>query len=285
MRSRWKSIVARTAVLAILSFAPMLAAVQAGQRGQGSGGAGAAPGGQRGQRGPQAPTGPAPRLTSGKPDLSGLWNQPYVPDMTRINGTTQIGMGQLPFTEWGEKEWKSYDPVKNGDYTGNCYPFGMSRSINSPHPIQIMQKDDSIAFLFEQNSWFIWIPTDGREHLKGSDLIPTWFGDSVGKWDGDTLVIDTIGFNGWTRLDTIGHPHSDQLHIIQTFKRADLGHIEHTITIDDPKTYTMPWKNTRIWTLRPASDRIMEYSCEENNLGADDGTIVKWRPPVDSRKN
>ena len=83
------------------------------------------------------------------------------------------------------------------------------RSINSPDPLQIMQDGhDFMAYLFEQNTWFHLFPIDGRPHTKG---IPTWFGDSVGHWEGDTLVIETVNFNGKTRLDTNGHPHSDQL--------------------------------------------------------------------------
>ena len=94
----------------------------------------------------------------------------------------------------------------------------------------------------------------------------------MGHWEGDTLVIDTVNFNGKTKLDTIGHPHSDQLHVIQRWTRTDLGHISYEITIDDPKTYTKPWKNTRTFTLRPDWE-IMEYSCEENNKSLWEGRI------------
>jgi len=155
---------------------------------------------------PNVPNGPAPRLADGKPDLNGVWQRPYVPDITK-NGPGQQGVPELSFTPWGEENWKSYDPAKNGDYTGSCLPFGLLRSINSPHAMQIVQSAKYVALLFEQNTWFHVIPIDGREHPK--DLDPTWFGNSVGKWDGDKLVVDTIGFNGQTRLDTVGHPHSD----------------------------------------------------------------------------
>jgi hypothetical protein len=104
------------------------------------------------------------------------------------------------------------------------------------------------------------------------DPMPTWFGDSVGNWEGDTLVIDTIGFNGRTRLDTIGHPHSDQMHVVERWQRPDLGHINYEITIDDPKTYTKAWKNTRTFILR-TDWQIMEYSCEENNKDFLEGHI------------
>ena len=206
-------------------------------------------------------------------DLSGVWQGPYVPDMTRT-GRNQVGEPTLPFTPAGEKEWKSYDAA-NGDYTGSCLPFGMSRSMNSPDPLQIMQNEKYIGLLFEQNSWFHMVKLN-REHPKNVE--PSWFGDSVGRWDGDTLVIDTVGFNGNTRLDTIGHPHSDALHMIQTLKRTDMGHIAYTVTIDDPKAYTKPWKNERTFTLM--STEIIEYSCEENNKDLAGGHIKFWQPPA-----
>jgi hypothetical protein len=213
------------------------------------------------------PAGPTPRTPDGKPDFSGVWERPYVPDMTKTRGDQQ-GAGPLPFTAWGEQQWKDYDVAK-GDYTGSCLPFGLVRSMNSPDPIQIMQSKTYMSLLYEQNTWFKVIPIDGRKHR---DIVPTWFGDSVGHWEGDTLVVDTINFNGRTRLDTIGHPHSDQLHVVERFSRPDLGHIHYEITIIDPKTYTKPFTNVRTFTLRPDWE-IMEYSCEENNKDLWEGRI------------
>jgi hypothetical protein len=220
----------------------------------------------------EPPAGPAPHLQNGKPDMSGVWEHPYAGDMTK-DAPNQKGMAELPFTDLGRKEWESYDAA-NGDYTGACLPFGLMRSINSPHPMQIVQNNDYIAFLFEQNTWFHSVPTDGRPH--NNDQEPTWHGDSVGRWEGDTLIIDSVNFNGKTRLDTIGHPHSTALHVIETLQRTDAGHIAYTITIDDPKYYTRPWKNTRTFTLRP-DWQIMEYSCEENNKDIFDGHIKGTR--------
>ena len=218
------------------------------------------------QQTPQPPSGPAPRTPSGKVDFSGVWEKPYVPDMTK-DGKNQKGVAELPFTPWGAADWKSYDAAE-GDYTGACLPFGLTRSVNSPFPTQIIQTDTYFAFLFEQNSWFVSVPLDGRTHRKDA----TWFGDSVGHWDGDTLVVDTANFNGKTRLDTVGHPHSDQLHVVQRFTRPDLGHISYEVTVDDPKTFTKSWTNTRTFTLRPDWE-IMEYSCEENNKSLWEGRI------------
>ena len=215
----------------------------------------------------QPPSGPTPRTASGKVDFSGVWQKPYVPDLTK-DGRNFKGVADLPFTAWGAADWKKYDAA-DGDYTGACLPFGMPRSINTPEPMQLMQSDSYLTFLFEQNSWFHVAPIDGRKHRDG---IATWFGDSVGHWEGDTLVIDTVNFNGKTRLDTIGHPHSDQLHLVQRFARPDLGHITHEMIIEDPKTFTKPWKVTRTFTLRTDWE-MMEYSCEENNKSLWEGRI------------
>ena len=203
-----------------------------------------------------------PRLPNGKPNLQGVWDHPYVPDMTQDKLPDQKGAGELPYTAWGADNFKNYD-VSKFDYTGHCLPFGLMRSVNvGGYPIQIMQNDEYTALLFEQNTWFHVILMN-REHPK--NLEPTWFGNSVGHWEGDTLVVDTIGFNGKTRLDTLGHPHSDQLHLIQRFTLTDAQHIAYEMTIDDPKTYTRPWKNTRIFTRMKPGQELIEYSCEENN--------------------
>jgi len=187
----------------------------------------------------------------------------------------------LPFTDWGLKHWKEYDPVNKGDYAGSCLPFGMSRNINSPHGLQIVQNNDSIALLFEQNTWFHWIPT--RADFKWPEDLPdSWNGVSVGHWDGDTLIIETTGFNGYTRLDTNGHPHSKGMKLINTFKRIDSNTMEHTVTVHDPKAYTQDWMNVRTWRTRAYPDVIMEYSCEENNLqNLFDGAIKVWHVPDD----
>jgi len=203
----------------------------------------------------KAPTGSVPRLANGKPDFSGVWQPPRMADVTK-NMACCKGSGELPFTAWGKQQWESYDAAK-GDYAGTCLPFGLLRPVGGPHPVQIVQNEKYIAFLWEQNTWFHVTPTDGRPHPKDPD--PTWFGNSVGHWEGDTLVIDTVGFNGKTRLDTIGHPVSDQLHTIERYTRRDLGHIDYVLTIDDPKTYSRKWDSVRSWTLHPEWE-VMEYS-------------------------
>jgi len=217
---------------------------------------------QNGAKKAAEPAGPAPRTADGKASLSGVWEIPYTPNMLR-------GVDKPPFTAWGEQDFKKYDP-QNFDYAANCLPLGWTRLMNTPMPMEIMQEPNRIAVLFEAWQTYKVIPTDGRDHPK--DVQPTWAGNSVGHWEGDTLVIDTIGFNEKTRLDTIGHPHSDQLHTVERLTRTDAKHIAYEITVFDPKAYSEPIVNKRVFTLRPDWE-LMEYSCEENNKDVREGHI------------
>ncbi len=225
----------------------------------------------------------APRLANGKPDFSGNWTRPFVPDITRnsmaADGTSSKGeTNPLPFTPWGQKQWDNYNQVKNGDYAGSCMPFGMSRTLFGPHPVQIVQDDDKMIFLAEQNTWFTIIYTDGRPHDK--EIAPTWYGDTTGKWDGDTLTLETVNLNGYAKVDTAGHPYSSQAKITQTYRRPNFGTIEHTWTVEDPKTYTKPWTVKNTWSLEPFDTKILEYSCMENNMQTlIEGAITPWKAP------
>jgi hypothetical protein len=288
---------------AALIMAVCLVPTLGAQRGQGGGGRGA------GAAAPQTPAGPVPRMANGKPDLSGHWANPYTPQMA-ARGVFDPATRQplkferqgealpdakapaaggartydLPYTEWGLQQWKAYDPVANGDYAGNCFPFGMSRNINSPHGLQIVHNPDALAFLFEQDTWFHWVPL--KEGFKWpADIPESWNGVSTGRWDGDTLIMETSNFNGYTKLDTAGHPHSKQLKLTNTFKRIDSQTMEHTVTVHDPRTYTRDWMNVRTWRLKPDNDVIMEYSCNENNLRSLlEGAIKVWQYPEDVDK-
>ena len=224
--------------------------------------------------GASAPGDGPPRRADGRPDLSGVWMPPYVPDMT-ANKQDQTGYKDLPFTAAGLADWKQYDAA-TGDYTGSCFPFGLQRSVNAPYPFQIMQDERQIALLFEINTWHHVIPF-AREFPKQAADNPTWYGYSIGRWEGDTLVVESRGFNGFTRLDTIGHPHSDALHLTQTFQRLSRTRMAYSVTVDDPKTYTKPWTNER--TFRLMETPLLEYSCEENNRSLWQGRIKGWTPP------
>jgi hypothetical protein len=307
----WAAIVAAMAVTPVLTLAQRQGGAAPGAQGaQGAQGAPAGGGARGGGRGAAnlPPAGPTPRLPNGKPDLSGHWTNPYTPDMAArgsvLDPKTRMPlqfarMGEplpdarpsatgrgartydLPYTDKGLKHWKEYDPVNKGDYAGTCLPFGMSRNINSPHGLQMVQNNDALSIMFEQNTWFHFVPTNPAFKWP-ADIPESWNGVSTGHWDGDTLIIETKGFNGYTRLDTSGHPHSKDLVMTNTLKRIDSNTIEHTVTVHDPVTYTQDWMNVRTWRIKPANDVIMEYSCEENNLdNILNGAIKRWTPPED----
>jgi hypothetical protein len=294
----WTTLAMAAVLFGVLAVEPALTA----QRG---GGAQGGQGGGRGGGGADTEAGPIPRLANGKPDLSGLWQNVYTANMAGRGGNSALDprtrqplifarKGEplpdaaeagrtfdLPFTDWGLRQWKAYDPVTNGDYAGNCLPFGMSRSMNSPHGVQIVHHPDAVAFLFEQNTWFHWVPTTPG-FVWPEDLPETWTGVSVGRWEDDTLVIETTRVNGYTRLDTVGHPHSRELTLTNTFRRLNAREMEHTVIVHDPRAYTQDWMNVRTWRIKEYPDVIMEYSCEENNLqNLIDGSIKLWTVPED----
>ena len=133
----------------------------------------------------------------------------------------------------------------------------------APYPWKILQQPKLVVFLFEGNiHTYRQIFMDGREHP--SDLDPTWYGHSIGKWEGDTLVVDTIGFNDKFWFDFAGHPHTEKLHITERYRRPDYSHLEFEVLIDDPGAYTRPFTMYGHSPLVEDSD-IIEYICNENN--------------------
>ena len=225
-----------------------------------------------------------PRTLDGKPDLSGLWDHPFVIDMSKdgrndacgaeMKGCSQKGPGaglpggDLPMTEWAANWTKNFDPARY-DATGHCNPMGYTRSMNAPVPTQIVQTPTEIVFLHESMFAFHVVYLDGRRHPTADEAIETkWYGHSVGRWNGDTLVVDTVGpFFATPRmlLDTRGHPVSEDLHVVERFHRIDATHLGYEVTVEDPKMYTKPFTNVRTWVLMPKSEEVLEYVCTENN--------------------
>src|ERR1700723_3615311 len=171
------------------------------------------------------PSGSIPRTADGKPDLSGLWDHPFVIDMSKdgrndacgaeVKGCSQKAEGPLPMTPWAADWSKNYDPG-HYDATAHCNPMG------------------------------------------------------------DTLVVDTAGpFFATPKmlLDTAGHPVSEDLHVVERFRRIDATHLSYEVTVSDPKMYTKPFTNVRTWVLMPKSEEILEYVCTENNKEVDEHHI------------
>jgi hypothetical protein len=193
------------------------------------------------------PSGPVPKMADGKPDLSGAWYSPRTVDA----GTPKM-------TPWAAEVLKQRNP--KDDPEARCLPAGVPRM--NPFPWKTVQTEKLLVMLFEGNIHsYRQVFLDGREHPK--DLDPTWYGHSIGKWDGDTLVVDTIGFNDKFWFDFAGHPHTEKLHVIERYHRRDLGNLDIDITIFDPDAYTEPWKIKRTSALM--NGEIQEYICNENN--------------------
>jgi hypothetical protein len=217
-----------------------------------------------GGRGPATPQGPTPRLPDGSVDLSGVW-QGGGP-----TGDLAQGLPKGETIPLLPEARKLMEARKSGDDPeANCLPTGVPRV--APYPWRIVQapafkKATHLYFLFEGNIHsFRQIFVDGRKHPDDPD--PTWYGHSVGHWDGDTLVIDTVGFNDKFWFDFKGHPHTEKLHTIERWTRTDLGTLVNEVTIDDPGAYSRPFKVTFTARLRPA-DELMEYICQENEQDA-----------------
>jgi hypothetical protein len=191
-----------------------------------------------------------------RPDLNGIWQGPYTPDLSRT-----LPQGEnIPFTPYGAARFKRVDPANNPD--GFCLPVGPARGFQSPAPFQLVQTDNVIAILFENQRIFRIVYTDGTKHPDDIAEYPEWMGHSVGHWEGDKLVVDTVGINERTWLDTNGHEHSDKLHLTETFQKTAPDHIHYTVTFDDPVFFAKPWTSTR--DFKRQNTRIMSYSCEEN---------------------
>ena len=211
--------------------------------------------GQR-RRGPEKPKGPTPHLADGTVDLSGVW-QGGGPVGDIAQGMPKGAV--IPMTPAAEKIFKSRQ--SKDDPEANCLPTGIPRI--APYPWRLVQAPGHVWILFEGNIHsYRQIFTDGRKHKDDPD--PTWYGDSVGHYEGDALVVDTIGFNDKFWFDFAGHPHTEKLHITERYRRPDLGHLEWESIIDDPGAYTKPFTMYGHSTLQ-ANDDLMEYICQENN--------------------
>jgi len=199
---------------------------------------------------------PAPRTPDGKPDFSGVWQAPRIVDPEEPS--------VLPWAATVIKEWTE---TNGRDFPrGHCLPdsvelmgrFGVNRIVQTPTFVVILNEADVPGY----HQIFL----DGREHPK--DLDPTWAGHSIGRWERDTLVVDTVGFNDKTPIYWLivggSTPHTEKLHLTTRFRRPDLGHLEIEATFNDPGTFTKAWKMKEISDLDQTED-VQEWICNENN--------------------
>jgi hypothetical protein len=227
-----------------------------------------------------------PRTADGKPDLTGVWQggttvpgpwqeanaglgvggsgrDPNAPFVGSSNNRP-AGREGAPYQDWAaQKVIEAFNRRGIDDPTGQCLPAGLPRSVMlGLFPQQFVQTPTQIVILYEYMSTYRVIPLDG-EHP--DDIIPSYMGNSVAHWDGDTLVVDVIGFNDKTWLAGTGTFHTDALHVVERYTRVSKDRIDYQVTMEDPNVLTKPWVLTSSLMLREGT-RLQEYVCAENNL-------------------
>lgn len=215
---------------------------------------------------PTGPKRPAPRMADGRPDLSGYWKGTRD---TKPGGNIAKDLPglKLPLTPAGEAAWK-HNVTATVDPEALCIIGGIPRHNASGLPFEVVHGAKKVAFLY-WHSYYRLIPIDpARKHTEDPD--PSFFGEELGHWEGDALVIDSIGFKDtqvWA--DENGSPHSDALHVVERWTRPDADHIHVDTLIEDPKFYTRPFTYARTWVLGKPDEEVHEYSCSENNVDRD----------------
>jgi hypothetical protein len=230
--------------------------------------------------------GPVPRGADGKPDLSGVWqysrppgtpgptpatqatstSTELVPLAVRLSQFWNLGASfpdGLPFQPWAAELHRQRVASNSKDNPdAHCLPLGLMQLHTHGQPRKMIQTPGVIVILYEANGGIRQIFTDGRPQPK--DVEPWWFGYSTGKWDGDTLVVETTNLRDLGWLDVEGSPITETGRILERFRRVDYGHLEIEVTIDDPKAYTKPWTVTVHQRIMLDTD-LIEFICQENN--------------------
>jgi len=232
---------------------------------------------------PKAGSPPAPRLPDGHIDLGngkGSWNAYTIKDFSGHGFGDQpvqnagkrgpqlvehvVDVQMLP---WAQKFYDNVDAtLSKDDPEALCIPPGLPREEATPFPFQIYQLPDRLVFVYEGGAhmWRI-VYTDGRKHSTDATDYPSFLGESIGHWEGDTMVVDSIGFKNGTWLDAAGHPHTEKLHVVMRYDRTSLDNLHIAATIEDPETYVKPW--TTSWNIHwMAGITPLEYICQEENL-------------------
>jgi hypothetical protein len=204
---------------------------------------------------------PAPRKPDSKPDLSGVWLGDAQNTKYQENIAADFKPGEFPIKPWAEAFAKRVDYAIEAPGV-NCLPPSIPiLDAQRAYPFKIVQEPDLVVIFYEVISGFRQIFLDARTLAK--DPNPTWLGYSVGRWEGDVLVVGTTGSNGKTLLHGAGHPSTEALYVIERFRRRDFGHLEIQLTIDDPKAYSKPWMVTLKRQLLTDTG-LLEYICNEN---------------------
>jgi hypothetical protein len=216
------------------------------------------------------------QAASAPADFSGVWRRSRrAPDKARKYTIYELAFAitseKPPMTPWAEAKFNANKPnigprsvsiSESNDPILQCAPPGVPRVyLVRAEPIEIAHIPGRVLMLFEYDHFVRNIYTDGRPHP--GDPNPSWMGDSIGKWEGDTLVVDTVGFNDKTWLDNDGHPHSEDLHVVERIRRVNHDTLTIDTTIEDPKAYTRPWGGHATYELKPDWN-LGEMVCEDN---------------------
>src|SRR5712691_4452482 len=202
-------------------------------------------------------TAPAPRTADRKPDLSGIWQMNglgYAFDIVGDKGPEMLPWAKELYKQRGDNYWRDDTDVK-------CLPPGPRAGLFSQNLLKIVQTPGLVLILYEEAPTRQ-IFTDGRDLPR--DPNPTWMGYSVGHWEGDTLVVESAGFNDRTWLDFTGHPHTEALQVTERFRRKDFGHMQRQITFDDPQTLTKPLTFSLALNYAPDTE-MLETVCEDRD--------------------
>jgi hypothetical protein len=211
----------------------------------------------------------AANVPTSVPNISGVW---------QVRGferqTKPIDAAEPPWQPWNRKGFEERAAAEKAgrplyDPTAACLPSGTPRIIAAPYPVEIVQTVDKTVFLYEVQHLYRVVHMNAKHPAK---VEPSFFGHAVGHWEGDTLVIDTVGLVKETQIDEAGTRHSDELHVVERIRRVGET-LEILFTIEDPKAFTRPWTAQRVWRWRP-DVRFLEYICEENNRNAPDESGV-----------
>jgi len=259
--------VCSASVLALVTLlvAPSFFQAQGQQPQQGQGGRGQQGRGQggRGQQQPSVPSKPTPRWPDGHPRLGAP-----TPEEKGIWGACcgSLSNNETPFQPWAKA---LYDYRRTNEFEPHtrCKPSGGARQFVTPYGTEIVEMPDlQRIYIFDIGGphTFRTVYMDGRQHPK--DLVPSYYGHSIGRWEGDTLVVDTIGFNEGFWMDRAGSPHTEKLHFMEKFTRTDYNTLKYEVTVEDPGAYTQTWSPSPFQLRWNAGQELFEYVCQDNNF-------------------
>ena len=204
-----------------------------------------------------AASNPTPRMPDGKPNLTGVYNSARSILAAPPRGVNQPIQAQL---KPGAEKYKVVRGPTDAGVYATCMPTGVPLAYFVPYQWEIVQGLDKVVILYEYLHMFRVVSINGTHP---ADPDPTWMGDSIGHWEGDTLVVDTVGFNDRTELPG-AFRHSEALHVVERFHRTDFDHLQWEATIEDPNVFAQPWTLVRTFPLRTDLDKVDEYVCENN---------------------